>query len=357
MKLTSGFLLLFIFVSGFRPLGHSEAIKREIVLCVDLSASTNGILHDIRTQLWTIINSSYKEPNSILRIGVVGYARPSFKASNSYIRIISDLTTDFDFIAYSLYQLKVQIEKGDQYVPNALKKTLTQITWDNNPNTTRVVYLIGNGSAYTGTQNLVNICEEFKKRNIVINSIYVDSDYRDFANAQGYHTIAKMTGGQLFRFKPSKQVEWDSNNITKAGLFYNMNHVFNSTFMFYTADASDRKQYLYDTDKFTLQNGIPYFLQRLKYKVSDSYQQTAEKYDLISYYLRNHSLPEKINMDFISQYDKVRSLDQVEEKVKQKAVARTKLLDEMRYIFDEETDINQQDADTSFNNIIIKQFN
>jgi hypothetical protein len=343
-------------LSSYKRVGESDFKQTDIVFCVDLSASTNGILHDLRIGIHSIANKIITKNKIYTRIGVVGYARPSFGATNGYVKVISNLTADFDKLCYALYQLKPQIEKGDHFVPNALYETLTKISWNFNPSTKRLVYLIGNGSAFNGPLNLINICEDFKKKKITVHSVYVVISKQDDVHEKGYQTIAEITGGEFFRMQPSQRILWEDNR-EKAGVFFKINHSFNSTVLFYSADAIERKKYLFETDKYILQNSIDAFIQRLRYKASDQYQQEAENYDLIAFYLKNKSLPFKINTEFLKKNDKLNSLEQIKQSVRRKALARVKLREEINYMFREGIVSETASEDSALNQIVLKNMN
>ncbi len=347
------FVLLAVLLLSHRPAGQSGIQQIDLVFCVDLSASTNGILHDVRTTLWSVINETMLEQDQMIRIGVVGYARPSFGHQNFYVKILSNLTSDFDRLGYTLYRMKVQIEKGDQFVPNALHETLTRMNWSKNPMVQKVVYLIGNGNAYTGPLNLINICEDFRRKKIVINSIYVLSALENPLNEQGYQTIAEITGGKFMKMRPTTVINWQDNR-KRAGVFYQMNHSFNSTLLFYTADAADRKKFTLDTDLYVLQYDVDAFIQRLRYKASEHYRKTAEAYDLISYYLNYRRLPEKINLEFLHKNYRLSTPEDIEASVQQKALARSRLCEEINYIFRDVLTVRTEENDTLLSNLILK---
>lgn len=85
----------------------------DVVFCLDLSGSTNGLVYDVRDQLWFIINQIHAfERTPDLRIGLVGFSRPSFGKDNAYVRVLSRLTHDFDSLAYELYKLNHPLKKG-----------------------------------------------------------------------------------------------------------------------------------------------------------------------------------------------------------------------------------------------------
>src|SRR5205085_7058638 len=85
----------------------------DVVFCLDLSASTNGLLEDIKENYWNLINhANALKPSPKLRISLVGYARPSFGSKNSYVKILSGLTTNFDSLYEVIEKLNVNIENG-----------------------------------------------------------------------------------------------------------------------------------------------------------------------------------------------------------------------------------------------------
>ena len=78
----------------------------DIVFCIDLSGSTNGLIDDVREQLWMIINQAHElEPVPDLRIGIIGFSRPSFGKEKAYVKVLANLTNDFDSLAFELFRV------------------------------------------------------------------------------------------------------------------------------------------------------------------------------------------------------------------------------------------------------------
>ena len=334
MKFRRNILFLFsFFLISWKPAGISEVHHVDVVFCMDMSASTNGILNEVRNRMWNIANGVLqKDELTDFRIGMVGYGRPSFGGTDGYVRIISNLTNDLDAVSYSLHQLKAVIEKGDQFVPNALLETLKGIKWSKGENSEKMVFLIGNGSAYAGSINLEDLCEEYAKNNIPVNAIYVQQEKENEINLNGYRNIAGLTHGKFYTISANPFVSIN-NNFGDTLVVLKMNDSLNSTFMFYTKDAADRKKFLYETDKNTFKMGNEFFYSRLYYKTSKHYFESCTNYDLTAYYIKNHSLPEKINYDFLFKQEKTFDVNAISKLVKQKAFARMRLTDEIRYMY------------------------
>ena len=59
---------------GKSAVGNGKPL--DIVFCVDLSGSTNGLINDLRDNLWMIINQAqHMEPKPALRIGFASQFR------------------------------------------------------------------------------------------------------------------------------------------------------------------------------------------------------------------------------------------------------------------------------------------
>jgi len=325
------FLLLFSQSSWINK--SAKVLNYDLVICVDLSASTNGILNDIRNRMWIIINGIHRKYENVnLRIGVVGYGRPSFGSSDGYVRIISNLTSDFDFLSYQLYQLKPYIEKGDQFVPLALQAMLAGLSWSKNADAIKTVYLIGNGSAYTGSINLEDVCEEYRNNRITVSTIFVMKENYKGKNESGYKRIADITGGRFYNI--SAESGYEKMKLKDEEKFLiSMSNSFNSTMMFFTKDAQERKKYAFETDKKMFDSGADNFAARLNYKSSGQYLSANATFDLVSYYILNGTFPEKINSEFLFKEEKIFKDSEILEMAHKKAIARIRLTDEIRYLF------------------------
>jgi hypothetical protein len=256
----------------------------DIIFCLDLSGSTNGLLYDVRDHLWMIVNQiNQLTPSPNIRIGVVGFSRPSFKKSNSYVKVLSDLTPSIDHVASELYKLKPSIEKGDQIVSAALNTCLNNVSWSNDPKALKLIFLVGNGSVNTNGLEYVKACEEAVIKNIVVNTIYIIKSANWFDEIPGWRRIASITSGMQFEMtlnKPDAISYWQTD-LTKLE---KLNNEFNNTFFWVGPQSNDCRKEITTADSGAYAAGLDAFSNRLYYKTTDDYFKSLKSCDLIAFH-------------------------------------------------------------------------
>jgi von Willebrand factor type A domain len=285
-------ILLFTAKSGYPEKDRNDEIDNElqIVFCLDLSGSTNGLINDMRDNLWHIINqANLLSPKPELKIGVVGFSRPSFKKENSYVKVLCDLTDDFDYLSAELSKIRPTIEKGDQLVGAALRKSVTDISWSENDKAKKIIYIVGNGAVADVTYEYVNSCALAVKRNIIINSIYIIGKNKA-KELPGWHRIATMGMGLNaectvgFREDVSKE-ELMNTELFEAARNYNL-----TSFYFningYTKYMNYRK-----SDSAAYAGGNASFYERLYYKNKYFTNSYNASWDMVDYFTKTGYLP------------------------------------------------------------------
>lgn len=275
--------LVFTFVL-FLHVSPANQLKNEVnlVFCLDMSGSTNGIIPDFKTKIWEVINGIHKmRPYPNLKIGIIGFSRPSFGKNNGYVKVFTDLTENFDQIAFELNKLKPTIEKGDQFVGAALLAA-EKMNWSTEPKALRIIYLMGNGTVNAGGFDYRRTCEDLLKKNIFVNSIYCIQQKMIPKEIAGWKFIADNTGGTFFTYKidhiaPLYRISNDAQTLIS------LNESFNSTYVYYGPNGKVKMDALTETDKSCLRMGENYFYSRLLYKSSSHFQSGQVEWDLINY--------------------------------------------------------------------------
>ncbi len=350
-------LLCGILLLSWKPAGNTEVRHVDLAFCIDLSASTNGVLNDIRNRMWNIANNILQQNEMTeLRMAVVGYGRPSFGGTHGYVKVISELTNDFDRSAYDLFQLRAMIEKGDQFVPNALFETFKELKWSKDPKAEKMVVLIGNGSVYTGSINLADLCEEYKKNNIRINTIFVSQNNRITSQTFGYKNIAAQTGGTFNMMKASpRQVVNNTPSLLLPSKVKSLNDSLNNTFMFFTKDAEERKKFLFETDKNVMKMGNRYFYSRMLYKTSRHYNESYTAFDLTGYLMKYNKMPDRVNLDFLGKEENTLNVSEIERRARNGAALRKQLNEEIKNLFTA-IDQNSTPADTILDGFVLSGY-
>ena len=255
----------------------------DIVFCLDLSGSTNGLLNDLRDHLWMIINQAHNmEPKPFLRIGVVGFSRPSFGKENAYVKVLVPLTNNFDYVAEELYRLRPSIEKGDQIVAAALRASVNDMHWTERTDAVKLVFLVGNGMVSGTDHEYVKYCEEAREKNIVVHPVYVMKSANWFKELTGWRRIATMTGGMQTEVTINKPDNMQVFVSVKKDLT-ELNNRINATYNWSGIDSSICRKSLSaaDSGAFYADNK-DVFLNRLYYKSGEEYAAVYNECDLVS---------------------------------------------------------------------------
>ena len=306
----------------------ASANEVDLVFCMDLSGSTNGLIPDFQNKIWQVVNDLYRlKPTPRLRIGLIGFSRPSFGRENGYVKVLCHLGGDVDRVAYELGSLKPAVEKGDQYVGAALEMA-GRMDWTTHPKALRVIYLIGNGTVNAGGLNYRLTCENLLKRNIFINTIYCFQKSIIPAEIPGWNYIADNTGGSHYVYKIQMLSPGKTANINLNSLVL-LNEQLNNTYIFYGENGKGRMKKQLEADKICLNSGDVYFYNRVLAKISDPYQSGQSGWDLINYVRIAGPRLDRIERAFLP--DSLQSLDpaKLEKLVLEKKDERSRIIREI----------------------------
>lgn len=245
----------------------------EIAICLDLSGSTNGLINDVRDNLWILVNQiSQLEPLPRLRLAAVGFSRPSFGKGNGYVKVLCDLTTDFDLLAAELYKLKPSIEKGDQLVGAAISTCVSQLKWSEDKQAVKIIFLAGNGMVNAAGNDYIRECERASQKGIIINTLYIPREKNLIKELPGWRRIASLTGGMQGEITVNKQDQfstWDSLDKKK---FSEFNKNLNAHYLWAGSDSSSCRKNQFTADSGSWFASGESFLHRLYYKTTREYE-------------------------------------------------------------------------------------
>lgn len=264
----------------------------EIAIVADLSGSTNGLLDDLRDNLWNLINYfNRSNPETELRLAFVGFSRGSFGIENAYVRALSDLTNRYDNISDELFRMVGNVEKGDQYVGAALKTTINNLSWSNDKATKKMILLFGNSRADLGHVDYNDAVQAAISKGIIINSIYcmkLDTDPRILTK---WHSIADGTGGSLFKYQVTKRSP-NKNYTQGAQRLIDLNNSLNETYIPFSKKTSEVYDKMVSADVNSLQMSERFFISRCLYKCNKKYQSYLNENDLAAIFAKHGALPD-----------------------------------------------------------------
>lgn len=143
----------------------------EVVFVLDTTGSMGGLIDGAKQKIWSIINELKQgRPEPVLRIGLVGYR----DRGDAYVTRHSDLSEDIDAVYTDLMSFQAG-GGGDtpESVNQALHEAVNRFQWSRDPDTLRVVFLVGDAppKSYQDDVPYTTTCALARDKDIIINTI------------------------------------------------------------------------------------------------------------------------------------------------------------------------------------------
>jgi hypothetical protein len=182
-----------------------DAPKIQVVFALDVTGSMSGLLSAAKDKIWSIATSLAQAENSPqISMGIVAYR----DRGDDFVTKIIDLNTDLDLVYSQLMALSAG-GGGDtpESVNQAIFDAVTRISWDNNQNTMRTIFLVGDCPPHMDYPDDVKYpesCRMANEKDITINTILMGnsggaiSSWQSIAsNGSGDFIQAGMDAGSL----------------------------------------------------------------------------------------------------------------------------------------------------------------
>src|SRR5713226_2316055 len=100
----------------------------DVVICLDVSNSMDGLIASAKVKLWDIVNDLGKiKPTPNLRVGLYSYGHNNYPAARGWVRKDLDLTTDLDSVYQKLNGLTTF--GGEEYVARVCRDAIAEQKW------------------------------------------------------------------------------------------------------------------------------------------------------------------------------------------------------------------------------------
>lgn len=176
---------------------QNQQPKIEVVFVLDTTGSMGGLIEAAKENIWSIANtmvSAQSAPD--ISIGLVAYR----DRGDDYVTQVVDLSSDLDSVYATLMDFKAGGGgDGPESVNAALYDSVHNISWSDDPDTYKVVFLLGDAPPHMDYPNEVTFPDTLKiasARGIVVNSIQCgDAAY----TTKPWQQIAQLAGGKYFQ--------------------------------------------------------------------------------------------------------------------------------------------------------------
>lgn len=231
-----------------RSYQQPETMTRQIdvVIALDVSGSMTGLIESAKQRLWDIVNELGRaQPQPELRLALLSYGRPSYGGETGFVKIDLPFTSDLDAVNETLFRFGT--DGGDEYVARVVNTSINELSWSNDPNALRILFVAGNEAATQDPQiTLQQATQSAANAGIVVNTIYCGSDNDGIAT--GWREFAILTNGLYASI--------DQNSAAVANLatpmddeLAKLNQDLNDTYLAYGAAGSRYRQNQLEQDE------------------------------------------------------------------------------------------------------------
>lgn len=306
----------------------------DIVFCVDLSGSTNGMVEQLRNNLWHFIHELEElQPVPDYRIGFIGFSRPSFGKEFSYVKVIRNLSYDNEWLSSEMFTLRPQVEEGSQFVGAALMNCAKNINWSEDPNAIKLVFLSGNGMVSADGDLYKRACEMLAAKGVIVHSLYWQS-YTLLKELWGWREIANLSGGKFFSVDVSYNQTAADTGFDSEKLMQ-LDEALNRTYIYYGNLGKLRYKMMTEQDRKIYEATNRGFRYRMDYKISPKYQKKNSAWDLVDFsdkaYLELKDFDQKQLPDSLQKFES----GEFNAYVEKKKYERFKILIEIRKMLEQ----------------------
>jgi len=211
----------------------------QIALLLDTSNSMDGLINQAKTQLWNIVKelSTTRQNGQTpkIEIALYQYGNDGISISNGYIQQISPFTSDLDKISDALFKLKTN--GGSEYSPQAIVQACNNLTWKQDGNNLRFLFIAGNEPFAQGTVTPQQACSAAKEKHVMVTTIHCGDEAQ--GKRDGWNNLPECTDGRYLCINTDAKQEYIATPYDSTIL--HLNNKLNGTYFGYgVAGAAGR---------------------------------------------------------------------------------------------------------------------
>ena len=189
-----------------KPPFHGKRPTVDVAILLDTSNSMDGLIHQAKSQLWTIVQQFAKAKKHgqtpVLRVALFEYGNLGLPASEGYIRQVVPLTDDLDKLSEALFALATN--GGDEYCGQVIDVAVKALDWSQEPNGYKAIFIAGNEPFTQGPVDYRQACKQAIERGIVVNTIHCGNS--DEGRRGKWQDGAKLAEGESFNIDQDRAV-------------------------------------------------------------------------------------------------------------------------------------------------------
>jgi hypothetical protein len=178
-----------------------QSHRIEVVFVLDTTSSMSGLIQAAKEKIWSIATTmTSAQENPDIKMGLVAFR----DRGDAYITRVFDLSDDLDSMYASLMDFRAQGGgDGPESVNQALYDAVHSVSWSNDSNVYKVVFLVGDAPPHMDYRNDVKYpvtLAAAARKGIVVNAI--QSGQHQFTRP-AWQEIAALGHGEYFQVEDS----------------------------------------------------------------------------------------------------------------------------------------------------------
>lgn len=216
----------------------SKENKIQVALLLDTSNSMDGLIDQAKSRLWNIVNTlstlKYNGKTPQIEIALYEYGNDGLKDEN-FIRQVTPLTQDLDLVSEKLFALRTN--GGNEYCGAVIRDASTNLNWDVNESSMKLIYIAGNEPFDQGRINYKQTVVDAKKKNIYTNTIFCGG--REEGIQTFWQNGAVLGDGKYFNIDSNQKVIYIETPFDKR--IDECNGLLNDTYIGYGSKGYEKK--------------------------------------------------------------------------------------------------------------------
>ncbi|MEA3290864.1 MAG: vWA domain-containing protein, partial [Pseudomonadota bacterium] len=175
----------------------NEQSRIDVVFVLDTTGSMSGLINAAKEKIWSIASTMASAQSApAIRMGLVAYR----DRGDAYVTRVLDLSDDLDSMYATLMDFQADGGgDGPESVNQALYDAVHEISWSQDPQAYKVVFLVGDAPPHMDYQDDVKFPETLAaalQKDIVVNTVQCGDSGRTTGQWQ---RIARLGHGRYFQ--------------------------------------------------------------------------------------------------------------------------------------------------------------
>lgn len=335
--LTSVLVIFFLFSSQLGSTQGNEDSKIQVAILLDTSNSMDGLIDQAKSRLWSIVNTlttlKYKGKTPHIEIALYEYGNSGLSQESNYIRQVTPLTTDLDYLSEVLFGLKTN--GGLEYCGAVIRDAVRNLKWGDDNADMHLVYIAGNEEFNQGRISYKEAIAEALIKDIYVNTIYCGD--RNTGIRELWQDGAQVGKGKYFNIDSDAKVRFIETPFDAQ--IKKCNERLNSTYVSYGSSGETKKMNQSLQDKNASSVSSSNYAERVVSKSKMVYQN--DSWDMVDKFkkdknaiknLKPEDLPKELKgktKEEITHYveEKSKERDQINKEIGKLAIQRQSYID------------------------------